>query len=375
MDLRNRFGGQAVIEGVMMRGAGRIALAVRRPDGSIHVTVRPHTAYTARRRWLGWPVVRGVAALAEALVVGIQALNESARLAEEPARSPGTPAQERAAVPSGQAAAPAARPRPNAGGDDWWVTAINVVAVAAALVFFILLPTWAATALARGELARNVVEGGVRLALLLGYMAAIGRIPDIRRVYEYHGAEHKAIHALEAGAPLEPAAAQGFSRFHPRCGTAFLLFVAVVAVVVHALFGWPGFWQRTLLRLATVPVVAGLAYEWILLAGGSPRRWVRWMSAPGLWLQRLTTAEPSLDQLEVALAALKACLAEDAGRPRAGMVTAAVRAAGGGGEPVPAAARATAGTAPAPVAAGGAPATLATAPAGTPVSPSGAATR
>lgn len=343
MELRERFGGQAVIEGVMMRGAGRIALAVRRCDGSIHVTVRPHTAYAARRRWLGWPVIRGAAALAEALVIGIQALNESARLAEEPApagagssaataregdpasaaSAPGQGGRHSAGGPAAAAATAAGVSRGRAVGDPWWVTAVNGLAVAAGLGLFVVLPTGVAARLATGEVARNVVEGIVRLALLVGYLVAIGRIPDIRRVYQYHGAEHKAIHALEAGAPLEPAVAQGFSRFHPRCGTAFLLFVAVVAVLVHTLFGWPGFWERTLLRLASVPLVAGLAYEGILWAARSDRAWARWMAAPGLWLQRLTTAEPSLDQLEVALAALKACL------PAATHVPAAVPAAAG----------------------------------------------
>ncbi|QIA26217.1 DUF1385 domain-containing protein [Thermaerobacter sp. PB12/4term] len=362
MDWRNRFGGQAVIEGVMMRGAGRLALAVRRPDGSIHVTVRPHTAYTARRSWLGWPFLRGIAALAEALVVGIRVLNESARLAEEPAggaaggekRGPDHLAGRHGqAVPARDQGAPSG---------DRWVTVVNVLALALGLVLFVLVPTWVATAMAAGELARNLVEGATRLVLLLGYMAAIGRLPDIQRVYQYHGAEHKAIHALEAGAPLEPEVAQGFSRFHPRCGTAFLLFVAVTAVLVHALFGWPDFWQRTLLRLALVPVVAGLAYEWILLAARSASPWVRWMSAPGLWLQRLTTAEPSLDQLEVALAALKACLPRDgsqapAGRESGATAAGRAQAAGAGAAAGAAAAQPTqapAGAVPVPASPGAA---------------------
>ena len=340
MDSRNLFGGQAVIEGVMMRGAGRIATAVRRPDGSIHVSVRPYRAYAERHRWLGWPVVRGAAALVEALVIGIQALNESARIAEGEEPAPAGPRR----VSTATAGRPGARPGDAAGrgpagsSGDRWLAWINAAALLGGVLLFVLLPTWAATWLARGDLARNLVEGGVRLALLLGYMAAIGRIPDIQRVYQYHGAEHKAIHALEAGAPLTPESARRFSRFHPRCGTAFLLFVAVVAVVVHAFFGWPGVWVRTALRLSLVPVVAGLAFEWIRLAGRSPSRWVAWLSAPGLWLQRLTTAEPSDDQLEVALAALRACLGE---HPVAQADGAAARTpppgAAAAAEPVPAA--------------------------------------
>lgn len=295
MDMKNLFGGQAVIEGVMMRGAGRMAIAVRRADGTIALQVSPYRPWTERWPWLGLPLVRGAVALADALVTGIRALNYSARVVEEDG------------VAGDRAAA----------GEDRWLVLVNALAVALALVVFVLLPTWLAAWLpVAGDLGRNIVEGGVRLLLLLGYLLAIGRIPDIRRVYQYHGAEHKAIHALEAGAPLTPAGARPFSRFHPRCGTAFLLFVAVLAVAVHALFGWPSFWWRTAIRLALVPVIAGLAFEWIRLAGRSRSRWVAVLAAPGLWLQRLTTEEPGDDQLEVALVALRACLGEAAGGGR-----------------------------------------------------------
>ncbi|HEY8394235.1 MAG TPA: DUF1385 domain-containing protein [Thermaerobacter sp.] len=292
MNTKNLFGGQAVIEGVMMRGAGRIAIAVRRADGSIALQVSNYRPWTERWPWLGLPLVRGAVALVDALVTGIRALNYSARVVEEDEVG--------------------GRSAPDAQGDGRLLALVNALAVALALVVFVLVPTWLAAWLpAGGDLARNGVEGAVRLLLLLGYLLAIGRIPDIRRVYQYHGAEHKAIHALEAGAPLTPAGARPFSRFHPRCGTAFLLFVAVLAVAVHALFGWPGFWWRTAIRVALVPVIAGLAFEWIRLAGRSRSRWVAALAAPGLWLQRLTTEEPGDDQLEVALVALRACLGED----------------------------------------------------------------
>lgn len=348
------FGGQAVIEGVMMRGAGRMAIAVRRADGSIQLETRPYRPWGERSRFLRLPLVRGAVALVEALVVGVAALNFSARVADEDDRTgpaggagegdqAGTGSTPRGPSPeamgtgtaAGQRSGPAGSRLPEAGGGRWpavpaaatrapgrepspregpaadrWLVAVNVFAVIAALLLFVLLPTWVADGLAHSALGRNGVEGAVRLALLLAYMGAIGRVPDIRRVYEYHGAEHKAIHALEAGAPLTPEAARGFSRFHPRCGTAFLLFVAVLAVIVHAFFGWPAVWARTLLRLLLVPVIAGLAFEWIRLAGRSSGRWIRAISAPGMWLQRLTTAEPSDDQLEVALAALRACLGD-----------------------------------------------------------------
>ncbi|PZN12542.1 MAG: DUF1385 domain-containing protein [Bacillota bacterium] len=332
MDMKNLFGGQAVIEGVMMRGAGRMAIAVRRADGTIALQVSAYRPWTEKSPWLGLPVVRGAVALADALVTGIRALNYSARVVEE----------------DGAAGTGTATGGDRTGaGEDRWLALVNALAVALALVVFVLLPTWLAAWLpVAGDLGRNIVEGGVRLLLLLGYLLAIGRIPDIRRVYQYHGAEHKAIHALEAGAPLTPAGARPFPRFHPRCGTAFLLFVAVLAVAVHALFGWPSFWWRTAVRLALVPVIAGLAFEWIRLAGRSRSRWAAVLAAPGLWLQRLTTEEPGDDQLEVALVALRACLGEAAG----GGLAAAQQVSGAAGA---AAMAATAAAAPVGVDGGG----------------------
>lgn len=279
-------GGQAVVEGVMMRGADRWAVAVRLPDGSIDVTVEAAPRWGDR--WSRVPVVRGVVALAESLTLGLRALTWSAaRQADEE----GVP------VGRGQLAATVA------------------VAVAVFSGLFIVLPAVASKGagnLLPNRVAFNVFEGVLRLGLFLGYIALIGRMADVRRVFEYHGAEHKAIAAFERGAPLTPEAAQRFTTEHVRCGTNFLLLVMVLAILAHTLVGRPGWAVLVASRLLFVPVVAGLAYEVIRFAAcRMGNRLVRALMAPGLALQRLTTREPSLDQLEVAIASLRAVLTDD----------------------------------------------------------------
>jgi uncharacterized protein YqhQ len=276
----------------MMRGPEAFALAVRRPDGGIFVRAEPRPAITSRSPWLRLPVVRGVAVLAESLAIGFRTLLASAELAA-------------AEAPQGEG--------PAGGGGRLGRREVNLTAAAAlvlAVGLFFVLPTWLANLAARrwhGGLTLNLVEGGVRAAVLLGYLAAIAASRDIQRVLAYHGAEHKAIHALEHGRPLTVSAARGFSRLHPRCGTSFLLFAVLLSIALFALFGWPALWERVLLRLALLPVLAGLGYE-TLRASAAAERAVRPLVLPGLWLQHLTTREPDDGQLEVALAALRAVL-------------------------------------------------------------------
>jgi len=279
------YGGQAVIEGVMMRGPGDWAVAVRRPDQSIAVERRPNGAYEKRFPWLRWPLVRGVTALAEALVVGLEALTFSAAVA-------------------------AAEEEVNLTRRDIVLT--MVVALALTLGLFVLLPALAANLLAGsrgGVLARNLVEGLFRIFLLVGYVAAIGRVGDIRRVFQYHGAEHKVINALEAGDELTVEAVRKYSCHHPRCGTSFLLWVVLVAVLVFSLLGRQAIGPALAWRLVLTPVVAGLSYEWLRLTGRYQGLVVwRWLAAPGRWLQSLTTRTPDDGQLEVAISALRAVL-------------------------------------------------------------------
>ncbi|HEV7886366.1 MAG TPA: DUF1385 domain-containing protein [Acidimicrobiales bacterium] len=283
------YGGQAVLGGVLMRGASTWAVAVRKPDGAIATTTGTVPVWGAR--WRKVPVVRGVIGLVESLRLGAKAIEWSAGQAEI-----GGPA----AVASGP---PGIVER-----------AFTWIGVAVVLAFFFVVPGVAAGRLpgSGSGMGLSLIEGVIRISLLIGYIAALGLVPDLRRLYEYHGAEHKAITALEAGADLTPESVNRFTTRHPRCGTTFLLVVMVVAVAVHPLVGRPALPVLILSRLALVPVVAGLSYEVIKWAAARIERpWVARLMAPGLALQRLTTRPPSLPQVEVALAALQLVLAAD----------------------------------------------------------------
>ncbi len=281
-------GGQAVIEGVMMRGPRRTAVAVRRPDNSI--VVRQQEAVPWGERWpiLKLPFVRGTVAVAEALALGIDALMYSANQAVE---------DEGEQLTRGQ------------------MSLTMAVSVVLAVGLFVVLPTWLIHYLesaVKASFTLNLLEGLVRLGILAAYIVGISLLPDIRRVLQYHGAEHKVIHAWEAGDDLTVERARRYSTLHPRCGTSFLLLLALISVFLFAFTGWPNLWERLAVRLGFFPVVAGLAYEAIRLAGRRSRGgcpvWLRPFIAPGLWFQKLTTREPDDGQLEVAIAALEATL-------------------------------------------------------------------
>jgi uncharacterized protein YqhQ len=288
-------GGQAVIEGVMMRGVSNWAVAVRKPaedaPGEVEVTSFPLDSAMRRHRWLRLPIVRGVVALCGSMAIGFRALEVAAN-AQLPADEQA--GQEQQEIPR-----------------VVWVGTI-VFAMALAIVLFFLIPV-GLTSLIKGQLGSSVlfwlVEGLVRTTLFLAYMFALSRIRDLRRVFEYHGAEHKTISCFEAGLPLTPANAQRFSRLHPRCGTSFLLVVMIVAIFVFAPIGLPAWYWLMVTRVLGVPVIAGISFELIKFAGRNRSRgWVRALMWPGLKLQLLTTREPDLSQLEVAIAALDAVL-------------------------------------------------------------------
>ena len=302
-------GGQAVLEGVMMRGVSNWAVAVRKPSaeqlregerspeeaalGEIEVKAWPLESAMRRHRVLRLPIIRGVVALGGSMAIGFRALEVSAN-----AQLPAEEEQEE----------PEEIPR------AVWIGTV-VVAVALAVVLFFLIPV-GLTSLIKGQLNSSVlfwvVEGLVRTTLFLGYMLLLSRIRDLRRVFEYHGAEHKTISCFEAGLPLTPVNAQRFSRLHPRCGTSFLLVVMIVAIFVFAPIGLPAWYWLVLTRILGVPLIAGISFELIKFAGRNRnRRWVRAVMWPGLKLQLLTTREPDLDQLEVAIAALEAVLARE----------------------------------------------------------------
>jgi uncharacterized protein YqhQ len=279
-------GGQAVLEGVMMRGPSNWSLAVRKPDGEIAQLNREIHSVMARHRFFRLPIIRGIIALGESLAIGFRALAISANYA----------AQEE-------------------GEDDEVSTEISrgalifafALAIGFALLLFKVTPALVTSWLPIETTgAFVVVEGLIRVTLFIAYLAVISLLPDLKRVFQYHAAEHKAINAYEAGEELEPERVQRFSLIHPRCGTAFLLWVMVIAIFVFAFFGRPAWYWLITSRILLLPVIAGIAYELIRFAGKhTGNRILMTLLAPGLWLQRLTTREPTLDQLEVSIRALK----------------------------------------------------------------------
>jgi len=278
-----------------MRGPGNWSVAVRTPSGSIAQVSRPIDSAMARHRLLRLPVVRGVVALGESLAIGFRALAISANYA----------AQDEDAE-EGEVQTELSRGA---------LIFAFVVAIGFAVALFKVTPGLITEALPISSGGWFViVEGLIRVTLFVLYLSLISLLPDLRRVFQYHAAEHKAINAYEAGEELEPEVVQRYSLIHPRCGTAFLLWVMVIAVFVFAFFGRPAIYWLIVERILLLPVIAGLAYELIRFAGKHQNRVVMTILAPGLWLQRLTTREPSLDQLEVSIRALREVLQLEEGR-------------------------------------------------------------
>ncbi|MFB3737714.1 MAG: DUF1385 domain-containing protein [Candidatus Velamenicoccus archaeovorus] len=285
---RHSYGGQAVMEGVMMRGRDVWAVAVRRPDRSVHVESHGIRSIAARHPVFGKPGLRGVIALGQALSIGVKALAISANQA-----SP-----EDQQLSSRQMAMS------------------MVLAFGIFVAVFIVGPAVAFRWVGRhvsSSILVNALEGVFRVALFLGYLVLIGRTREIRRVFEYHGAEHKTIAAYEHAEPLIPERVDRYSTLHVRCGTNFLLIVMVLTILVFALFGDPGIWWRIGSRLLAVPVIAGLAFEMLRLGARYERSaLMRALMAPGLWLQRITTRPPGREQIEVAIASFNEVLRREA---------------------------------------------------------------
>ena len=282
-------GGQAVLEGVMMRGPRNWAVAVRKPDGEIAQVAREIDPLMARHWLLRLPVVRGVVALGESLAIGFRALSVSANYAAQEAEE----------------------------GDEepaeigrWALVFSFAIAIGFAVMLFKVSPALITDLLPISSGGWFViVEGLIRVTIFVLYLSVLSLIPSLRRVFQYHAAEHKAINAYEAGEDLTPEVTQRYSLIHPRCGTAFLLWVMVIGVFVFALFGRPAWYWLIVSRIALLPVIAGIAYELIRFAGKhAENRILMTLLAPGLWLQRLTTREPTLDQLEVSIRALREVL-------------------------------------------------------------------
>ncbi|MGE5529412.1 MAG: DUF1385 domain-containing protein [Patescibacteria group bacterium] len=284
-----QYGGQAVIEGVMMRGRANLAIAVRRGPDEIVVHTEPVGGLAKKYPVLKAPFIRGVVALCESFVIGLRALLFSAnQFIEDEKQQKLTPME----------------------------TVLMVgMALLLTVVLFVLLPLGVRSLLdrlTRVELWLNLGEGLVRALILVVYILCVSRVKDIKRVFAYHGAEHKTIHAYEAGDELTVANCQRHTTLHPRCGTSFLLFVVVVSALLFSILGRQTLIMRVVSRIALLPVVAGISYELIKMAGKRDSIFlVRWLSAPGLWLQRLTTRQPDDGMVAVAIAALQGALAED----------------------------------------------------------------
>jgi len=280
-----QYGGMAVIEGVMMRGAEKVALAVRKTDGAIALEAENLNPLPRHYSFLKWPFIRGTYVLIDSMVLGVRMLNKSASLSMDEEEEEITAVE---------------------------MAATTLLALFLAVALFVALPTALVHYSSRflgGVLVQNLVEGILRIAFFLVYVYAISRVKEIERVFMYHGAEHKSIFTYEAGEALTVENARRYSTLHPRCGTSFLLIVMVISILVFALLGEGSLFYRLWTRLAVLPVVAGLSYEFLKYSAKYYHKgWARALIAPGLYLQKLTTREPDDEQLEVALAALKAVI-------------------------------------------------------------------
>lgn len=283
-------GGQAVIEGVMMRGFGKVATAVREPNGEISVDVKSISSISDKYPIFKKPFLRGSVSLIESLMLGFKSLSYSAKVA----------------------------------GDDEEqltnkeLTLTIIFAIFIASILFIAIPTASVNLLDSfnfDPFILNLVEGFIRLIIFIGYIFAISRVKDIQRVFQYHGAEHKTIFCYENDLPLTVENIKNFPRLHPRCGTAFLMIVMIVSIFIFSLLGWSDLWLRILSRIILLPIVAGISYEIIKVSAQSSNPILKFAVLPGLWLQYLTTREPDDEMIEVAIVSLNAIFPVDDNSP------------------------------------------------------------
>ena len=292
-------GGQAVLDGVMMKGPDRLAVTVRRPDGRLHIRTTPLKKTNKLRRI---PVLRGVFVFVDSLITGMSTIMYSADVLADADDEEEEKGKFELWIEEkfGEKAA-----------WNFLMYAAVIFAIAVSIGVFILLPTAAVSllgAITENHVILNLAEGILRMLLFVLYIWAISKVSDIKVTFQYHGAEHKTIHCYEKGLELTPENAQQFYTLHPRCGTSFLMFVMVISLILFSLLGWPNLAVRLLSRILLIPVVAGLSYELLRWAGRSDNWLVRILSVPGLWLQKITTNEPTKEQLEVAIASMKAVL-------------------------------------------------------------------
>lgn len=284
---KDQYGGQAVIEGVMMRGKNNVAIAVRKEDGQIAIDKRELNSLSNKLNFLKWPIIRGVVGLFQSLILGLQALTFSANQFSEE--------EEELTL--------------------WELISTMAISFGLAIGLFVALPALFIGFLDNyisSIIVLNLSEGIIKISFFLIYILLISRLEDIKRVFQYHGAEHKVIHNYESKLPLTPENAQTFSTLHPRCGTNFLLIVMMMSILLFSFFGKPTLINRILIHIALLPVVAGLSYELIKQAGKEKaNKLFKLIALPGLYLQKLTTKEPSLEQIEVAMKSLESVLEEE----------------------------------------------------------------
>ena len=307
-------GGQAVLEGVMMRSPHAWAIACRKPSGEVVTMSEPLQRPSEKHKWMAWPIVRGVMTLGYAMNLGYRALRFSANVAiEDVMESENHVETVATAVAPAQSAAESAKSqnREKAVTLSGWLAAVNIVISLAFFIFmYKYIPLLAATELKRidpalgGRIIFNLVDGAIRLSLFLLFISGVSLWKDIRRVYEYHGAEHKTVFAFENGDPLTTASVQKYPTFHPRCGTSFLMTVMLISIGFYMLVPFTTFWARFASRIVLLPVIAGVSYEIIRFAAKHRGSLFALMTAPGLWLQRITTKPPSDEQAQCAIVAL-----------------------------------------------------------------------
>lgn len=292
MAKKTNIGGQAVIEGVMMRGPSTIALAVRKENGEIFVKTEEKAPLTKRFKFLSLPLVRGVVALIESLILGTKMLSQSADIVEG-----------KEDELDGEKSL-----------KDKVILVITLgISFGISLLLFALLPTVVADLakiVTSNTVVINLFEGLIKVGIFLSYIYFIGKLDDIKRVFQYHGAEHKTIFCYENGKELTIENVQSYGTLHPRCGTNFMLTVIIVGILVFSVFGWPDLITRIILRIVMLPIIAGISYEFIKWQGKSESSLAKMLSTPGLYLQKLTTNEPDDSQVEVAIESLKAVLKE-----------------------------------------------------------------
>ena len=289
-------GGQAVLEGVMMKNRDKYAVAVRKPNGEIDVEVEEYKGVCGDKKFAKLPFIRGVFAFIDSLILGMKVTTYSASFYEEEDEKPSKTEEKLEKLLGNKA-------------DDIMMTFTVILSVIIAVALFMLLPLFLSDLL--GKYIRNasviaIIEGIIRILIFIAYIAGISLMKDIKRLYMYHGAEHKCINCIEKGRPLTVKDVKRSSRQHKRCGTSFLLFVVLVSVIVFFFIRVDNMALKLVLRIALVPVIAGISYEIIRLAGRSDNIVVRIISAPGLWMQKLTTKEPDEDMIEVAIASVEA---------------------------------------------------------------------